>query len=86
MPLYIEEFEWLDWVVEKIATKHSVSPEEVEEAFFNSPQQVLRAGSGKLKLLGRADSGRYLMVVFVLAGRSARIITARHGKYRAPLL
>jgi hypothetical protein len=39
----IEGFIWLDWVVEKLAEKHDVKPEEAEEAFFNPPYQVPRA-------------------------------------------
>jgi hypothetical protein len=48
----IEGFIWLDWVVEKLAEEHSVEPEEAEEAFFNPPYKVRRAGSGKYLLYG----------------------------------
>ncbi len=73
----IEGFIWLAWVIEKIRSKHGVSPEEVEEAFFNTPYQVLRAEEGKYKWLGRSDNGRYLMIVLVRQGNYIKVITAR---------
>ena len=73
----VEGFVWLDWVVEKIDRKHNVSPEEVEEAFFNPPYKVYRTELGKHRLLGRSHSGRYLFIVFAWQGRLVRIITAR---------
>lgn len=77
MSFSVDDFVWHEWVIEKIITKHRVEPWEVEEAFFNRPFEVLSGGEGKFKLLGRTDAGRYPLVVFVLEGRSARIITAR---------
>jgi uncharacterized DUF497 family protein len=73
----IDGFIWLDWVVEKIGSKHGVSPEEVEEVFFNTPYMVLRAEEGKYKWLGCSDSGRYLLVVLVREGTLIKVITAR---------
>lgn len=43
----ISEFDWLDWVVEKIIRKHGVDPAEVEECFLNRLQKVRRAQEGK---------------------------------------
>ena len=73
----IREFDWLDWVVEKIIRKHGVDPAEVEECFLNRPQKVRRAQEGKYQLFGQTDSGRYLFVVFAWDGRYVRPITAR---------
>lgn len=73
----IEGFIWLEWVIEKIGSKHGVSPEEVEQVFFNVPYKVLRAEEGKYKWLGRSDSGRYLLVVLVREGNLIKVITAR---------
>ncbi len=53
----IEGFEWLDWVIEKIVSKHGVDPSEVEECFENPPYRVRHLGEGKYSLLGRAYSG-----------------------------
>jgi hypothetical protein len=33
--VYIDDFLWLPELVEKILTKHSVTPYEAEEVFFN---------------------------------------------------
>jgi uncharacterized DUF497 family protein len=73
----IEGFIWLDWVVEKLAEEHGVEPEEAEEAFFNPPYKVRRAGSGKYLLYGRSEAGRYLFIVFVWEGRQVKVISAR---------
>jgi hypothetical protein len=46
MEPYIEGFIWLDWVVEKIITKHNVQPEAGEETFYNPPYKVHRPRYG----------------------------------------
>lgn len=73
----IEGFIWLDWVIEKLLTKHSVTPEEVEEAFSTTPYKVLRAPDGKYRLYARSYSGRYLFIIFTWAGVQVKIISAR---------
>ncbi len=59
---------WDDWNIEKITTKHRVSPEEVEEAIQDSRRHVSRTRTGahgyrRYKVVGRTLSGRYLRVV-----------------------
>jgi uncharacterized DUF497 family protein len=73
----IEGFIWREWVVDKLVTRHSVTPDEVEEAFFRSPLKVRKASLGKYLLYGTADSGRYLFVVFAWHESKVRVITAR---------
>jgi hypothetical protein len=73
----IEGFIWLDWVVDKIASKHAVEPEEIEETFFSRQIKVRKAESGKYLLYGRSSDGRYLFVVFTWAGHQVKVITAR---------
>lgn len=73
----IEGFIWLDWVIEKLLTKHGVTPEEVEEAFYNPPYKVRRVENDKLQFMGRSSAGRYLSIVFTWVGRQIKIITAR---------
>ena len=73
----IEGFIWREWVVDKIVSRHSSTPDEIEEAFFNSPLKVRKAGSGKYLLYGTSDGGRYLFVVFAWDGSKVRVITAR---------
>jgi uncharacterized DUF497 family protein len=77
MAWHIEGFIWLEWVIEKIYSKHNINPEEVEEVFFNIPYQLLRADEGKYKWLGRTDNGRYLVVILVRQGNYIKVITAR---------
>ena len=35
--MYIDEFIWLPDIIEKLAVKHQVTPEEIEDVFFNRP-------------------------------------------------
>jgi len=35
--MYIDDFIWLPDILEKLAVKHQVSQEEVEEIFFDEP-------------------------------------------------
>lgn len=74
---------WLDYFVEKLARKHGVSTDEVEEVFANRPQ-VRRLERGDVqgedlyRALGRAGDGRYLAVFFVYKGAAeALVISAR---------
>jgi len=73
----IEGFIWREWVIEKLLARHSVTTDEVEEVFFNSPLKVRKASSGKYLLYGTSDSGRYLFVVFGWVETKVRVITAR---------
>lgn len=73
----IEGFVWREWVIEKLVARHSVTPDEVEEVFFNSPVKVRKASSGKYLLYGASDSGRHLFVVFAWDESRVRVITAR---------
>jgi len=77
----IRDIIWLDEVVEKIERKHHVSQDEVEEVFYNSPK-YRKAQKGKHKgedlyyAYGRADSGRYLFVVFIYKKTHDALITS----------
>jgi uncharacterized DUF497 family protein len=73
----IAGFIWLDWVIEKLLSKHGVTPEEVEEAFSTRPYRVLRAPADKYRLYSRSSSGRYLFIVFAWEGDQVKIISAR---------
>ena len=77
MSWQIEGFIWLEWVVEKIITKHNVSPEEVEEAFRNPPYKPIQADEGKYISIHRLCLGR-------TSGQDHHC--ARYDRYRAPLL
>lgn len=81
MRLY--EIIWKDRFVEKIARKHSVTTDEVEEVLFSSPH-VRLAEKGRVKgenlyaAYGRTAAGRYLIVFFIRKRRVAALpISAR---------
>jgi len=74
---------WKDKFVEKIATKHAVETEEVEQILFSKPHvRLFEKGRVKGENLyaayGQAFSGRYLIVFFVLKNQTDALpITAR---------
>lgn len=70
-------------MIDKLAWKHSVSPEEVDEVLFGNAQfqKVQRGhipGEDVYAGLGQTDAGRYLIVFFVYKPtREALILSAR---------
>lgn len=77
MTLRIVGFIWAEWVLDKIAEKHGIDPDEVEQTFFNPPYKVRRTEGGKYLLYGQSDGGRYLFIVFAWEGHAVRVISAR---------
>ena len=83
MTIRVNQFVWLREVVEKLLDKHNVSPEEVEEIFFNRPRFRFHEKGHVQKedmytAMGRTDAGRYLIVFFILKqSNHALIISAR---------
>lgn len=72
----IFHFDWSYSVVEKLISKHQLTPDEVEQVF--SSKVVVRSHRGVYLALGRSFAGRYLMVVLKKTGQqSIKIITAR---------
>ena len=74
---------WKDKFVEKIAVKHSVTTDEVEEVLFSEPH-VRLAEKGRVKdehlcvAYGKTAAGRYLVVFFIRKRRTAALpISAR---------
>jgi uncharacterized DUF497 family protein len=83
LSLKLYEVIWKERFVEKIANKHSVTIEEVEEVLFSSPH-VRRTEKGRVKgedlyvAYGQTDAGRYLVVFFIRKRRAAALpISAR---------
>jgi len=74
---------WLARFVEKLARKHNVTTEEVEQVFVNRAriQFVERGdveGENLYRALGHTDAGRYLAVFYVNKGKGqALVISAR---------
>jgi uncharacterized protein len=79
----IEEIIWLDAIIEKLAVKHRVEPDEVEEVLCNKPkfrfvEKGDRKGEDVYLALGRTDAGRYLAVLFIYKpSAQALILSAR---------
>lgn len=79
----VEEVVWLDAIVEKLAIKHSVAPDEVEEVLRNKPKfRFVEKGDREREdvylALGQTDAGRYLAVLFIYKpSAQALILSAR---------
>ncbi len=91
----IDHFIWLDNIVEKLAYKHQVETQEVEEALRNRPkfrfiEKGDRDGEDVYMALSRTEEGRYLTMLFIYKpalkdkGAEALILSARDmaGKER----
>lgn len=81
--MYIDDFIWLPDIVEKLAVKHNVTQDEVEDIFFNSPRYRLvesgnREGEDVYSASGQTDAGRYLILFFIRKpSNTALIVSAR---------
>ncbi len=79
----VEDFIWLPDIIEKLEIEHHVTPDEVEEVFFNRPrfrfvEKGRVEGEDMYSALGQTDAGRYLIVFFIFKPRNvALIISAR---------
>ena len=79
----IDEIIWIQQFVEKLATKHSVEKNEVEEVLANRPYFRFvakgdRPGENVYSAMGQTDTGRYLIIFFIQKpNRRALIISAR---------
>jgi len=81
--MFIEEFIWLPEVIDKLISKHQVTPKEVEDIFFNRPRFRFHEkghvqGENMYTAIGQTDRGRYLVVFFIFkSSHRALIISAR---------
>lgn len=79
----IDGFIWLDQIIDKLISKHSVETYEVEEVFTVSPKfRFVEKGERKNEdvymALGQSESGRYLIVLFIRKQNGeALILSAR---------
>ncbi|MBI1928076.1 BrnT family toxin [Candidatus Poribacteria bacterium] len=78
MPQRIILFDWDDENEDHIA-RHRITPEEVEQCFFNSHIQTPKPNfPSRYYLYGQTDGGRYLFIVFDMIGNGiARPVTAK---------
>ena len=83
---------WKEKFIEKLAVKHAVETNEVEEVLFSKPYVRLFEkghikGENLYAAYGQTQSGRYLIVFFVLKNKtsalpiSARDMTSSEHKY-----
>ena len=79
----IAELLWLDAVVDKIESKHRVTPTEVEEILSNR-SRIRKMNKGRFRgedvyrALGQTRAGRYLTVFFIYKQtKEALILSAR---------
>jgi uncharacterized DUF497 family protein len=68
--MYIDDFIWLPDILDKLAAKHHVTQDEVEEVFFDRPRYRFvelgyRQGEDVYSATGQTDAGRYLIVSFI---------------------
>lgn len=74
---------WLREIVDKLAWKHGVDPDEVEDVLDNQPkirfaQRGEQKGEDVYLALGQTYSGRYLAVFFIYKKtKEALILSAR---------
>ena len=81
--MLIDSFVWLPAVVDKLATKHAVMPQEVESVYFGRVRYRFHEkgrvrGEDMYTAMGQTDSGRYLIVFFLVRqNNEALIVSAR---------
>jgi uncharacterized DUF497 family protein len=74
---------WLQRIVEKLAKKHHITKDEVEQVFVKNPQyrfleQGRIEGENVYSAYGRTDAGRYVTVIFICKfGNLALVISSR---------
>lgn len=75
---------WLPAIVDKLASKHSVTPEEVEDVLYHPRLYVrriergYRSGEDIYAAMGQSAGGRYLVVFFIYKhSQEALIVSAR---------
>ena len=82
----IEGFVWEEWVLDKIAWKHAVEPDEVEESFFNRTYKVRQAMADKYLFL-RTFKCWPLSIYCLRLGRAIgkSTFSARHDQIRTAI-
>lgn len=77
---------WLEAIVEKLASKHGVAPDEVAEVFANQEdlpkfrfvENGTREGENVYMALGQTEAGRHLAVLFIhKKTHQALVVSAR---------
>ena len=79
---HLEGFEWDEGNIRKNWDKHRVTPLECEQVFFNRPliaadDESHSGREARYYVLGKADAGRQLFIVFTIRNHRIRVISAR---------
>ena len=75
----IDDFVFLPEIVDKLAAKHRLTQDEVEQVFFNNPRYRFiesghRQGEDVYAAMGQTDAGRFVVVFFVHKGGNVALI------------
>lgn len=75
------EFEWDKHNSNKIRLRHSITPTETEQAFFDDYSIFFDSkhstSENRYQLIGKNNTGKVLFIVFTLRNNKIRIISAR---------
>ena len=88
---HVTGFEWDAGNTHKSYAKHGITPQETEEIFFNVPL-LLTDDAGhsqqetRCMALGKTNTGKRLLVVFVIRGTALRPISTRPMSRKERLL
>ena len=81
--MYISDIIWLPHIIDKLAWKHDILPEEVDQVLFGKPhfrkvQKGHISGEDVYAAYGQTDVGRYVIIFFVYKStREALILSGR---------
>lgn len=84
----INDFIWLEEIVDKLETKHRLLPEEVEESFCISPLFIKGpksrvTGEPGYYCFGKTEDGRHIFSFFVLKkDQKALVISSRNMDHK----
>ena len=78
-------FEWDQGNIDNNRIKHNVENWECEQIFFNDPLIILddpkpSIAEKRFAAFGRTNTGRFLVIIFIIRGKLIRVISAREMK------
>lgn len=84
----IDDFIWLPDIVAKVATKHGLRQDEVEDVFFNRPRFRFvetghTSGEDVYVATGQTNAGRFLIVFFILKPDNVALILSARDMNRS---
>jgi uncharacterized DUF497 family protein len=66
----IQEIRWDDWNKAHIWERHQLTPEQVEEVCYGSPENILveETHSSRLRIIGPKNDGKLLVIILAQEG------------------